>query len=81
MEVIANRANGHVEIRVRDNGVGLPPGWQMGSNRGLGLKVTRERLAGLYPDAIRHFDVHRQETGGTEVVMRIPLRTDEEVGS
>ena len=81
VEVIANRANGHVEIRVRDNGVGLPPGWQMGSNRGLGLKVTRERLAGLYPDAIRHFDVHRQETGGTEVVMRIPLRTDEEVGS
>lgn len=76
--VLAARANGHVEIRVQDDGVGLPPAWQMTSNLGLGLRVTRERLAGLYPDAIRHFDVHRQDIGGTEVVMRIPLRTDEE---
>ena len=38
------------QIRVLDDGVGLPAGWTLETSSGLGLSVTRERVAGLYPD-------------------------------
>ncbi|MDE2182730.1 MAG: histidine kinase [Alphaproteobacteria bacterium] len=64
-----------LEIRVEDDGVGLPPGWRMDASSGLGVKVTRERMAGLYSDADGAFKIQRRRGGGTEVIMRMPLRT------
>lgn len=71
--ISASRANGHVELRVQDDGVGLPPDWQMATTKGLGVTVTRERLAGLYPEALHYFDIRRRDGGGTEVILRVPL--------
>jgi len=72
--VSANRVGNRLEIRVVDDGVGLPPGWTLENSGGLGLSVTRQRLAGLYPDGESSFAVNRRATGGTEVEISMPLR-------
>ena len=77
--ICAKKGDGYVELCVQDDGVGLPHGWQMAGEKGLGLTVTKERLDGLYPDALQHFDIHRREGGGTEVILRVPLHTLGEV--
>src|SRR5215469_7614046 len=71
--VSAGREGDRLEIRVRDDGVGLPPGWTL-ENSGLGLSVTRQRVAGLYPDGETCFAVKRRDGGGTEVEISLPLR-------
>jgi two-component system LytT family sensor kinase len=79
VSIIARRSAERVEIRVADDGVGLPPGWTLGNSTGLGLSVTRERIAGLYPDGSGRFAVTRRSGGGTEVEISLPLRlTNEE---
>src|SRR5271170_3722820 len=72
--VTAERATNHVEIRVADDGVGLPPGWTLENSRGMGLSVTRERIAGLHPNGNSRFAVRRRSAGGTEVQISLPLR-------
>lgn len=73
--VSAKRVDGTLEISVEDDGVGLPSGWQPDQSKGLGVRVTRERLAGLYPEIADPFAIRNGPCGGTLVVMRVPLRT------
>jgi len=75
--VSATRVGDIVEITVEDDGVGLPFGWRPDQAKGLGVRVTRERLAGLYPDIAGSFEIRNRAAGGTLVVMRVPLRTVE----
>lgn len=72
--VTAERGTNHVEIRVADDGVGLPPGWTLESSLGTGLSVTRERIFGLHPDGSSRFCVRPRDGGGTEVKISLPLR-------
>jgi LytS/YehU family sensor histidine kinase len=72
--ISAERVENRIEIRVLDDGVGLPPGWQIETSAGLGLTVTRERIAGLYPDGTSRFVVRRRTGPGTEVEISLPLR-------
>jgi LytS/YehU family sensor histidine kinase len=72
--VTAQHIAGQVEIRVTDDGVGLPPGWTLNTSTGLGLSVTRERIAGLHPNGSSRFAVTRRNSGGTEVEISLPLR-------
>jgi len=76
--VSAQRVDNRLDIRVLDDGVGLPPGWRMETSAGLGLSVTRERIAGLHPNGASHFAVKRRAGGGTEVEISLPLRLMEE---
>ncbi len=71
--VSARRAGGKVDIRVIDDGVGLPPDWQMASSQGLGLSVTRERLLAMYPAGSSDFTVAPHAGGGTEARISLPL--------
>lgn len=71
--VSAQRVNARLVIRVEDDGVGLPPGWTLESSSGLGLTVTRERIAGLHPNGDSRFSVRNREQGGTEVEISLPL--------
>ena len=57
-----------------DDGVGLPAGWTLENSGGVGLSVTRQRVAGLYPDGETCFAVNRRASGGTEVEISLPLR-------
>ena len=72
--VSAQRDGNRLHIRVLDDGVGLPPGWTLENSGGLGLSVTRQRVAGLYPDGETCFSVNRRPSGGTEVEISLPLR-------
>lgn len=72
--ISARRMKDRIEIRVEDDGVGLPPEWTVERSSGLGLSVTRERIAGLYPNGASHFAILRRAGGGTEVEILLPLR-------
>ena len=72
--VSAHRDGNRLDIRVLDDGVGLPNDWTLENSRGLGLSVTRQRVTALYPDEKTGFVVNRRGGGGTEVAISLPLR-------
>jgi two-component system, LytTR family, sensor kinase len=76
--VTARRDANQVEIRVADDGVGLPPGWALETSSGMGLSVTRERIVSLHPGETGRFSVRPRTGGGTEVEISLPLRFAEE---
>jgi signal transduction histidine kinase len=76
--ISARRVSGQLEIRVLDDGVGLPIGWALGTSPGLGLTSTRDRIAGLHAGGSSHFGVRRLPGGGTEVEIRLPMTAGEE---
>jgi two-component system LytT family sensor kinase len=74
--VWAGQVDDRLEIRVMDDGVGLPPGWTLEKSAGLGLSVTRERIAGIHPNGNSRFSVRRRGEGGTEVAISLPMRVN-----
>jgi two-component system LytT family sensor kinase len=74
VKVSANAADGRLEIRVQDDGVGLPAGWKLETGAGVGLSVTRERIAELHPNGSSRFTVTSRFSGGTNVDISLPLR-------
>jgi two-component system, LytTR family, sensor kinase len=70
----AARRDDGLHVTVTDDGVGLPVGWSLESRMGVGLSVTRERIAGLYPQGSTHFSVRPCTEGGTAVDIRFPWR-------
>ena len=75
--VTAQTMNGRLEVRVTDDGVGLPAGWSLQTHGGLGLSLTRERISGIHSHGSSHFVVSRRAEGGTEVQTSFPLRLNE----
>jgi len=74
VQVTAEPLDGKLAIRVADDGAGLPPGWSLETSTGLGLSVTRERIAGLYPNEEGRLAIKGREEGGTVVEIVLPLR-------
>jgi len=73
ISVSARRAGARLDIRVIDDGVGLPPNWHMASSQGQGLRATRERLLAMHPAQECDFAVGRRADGGTEARISLPL--------
>ncbi|SDH45964.1 sensor histidine kinase [Microbacterium pygmaeum] len=68
VEIIAERSEDRLEVRVRDTGTGLPEG-QVG--RGLGTQIVRTLIQGELGGTI---DWHTIMGSGTEVTIDIPMR-------
>jgi len=68
VEIIAERDEDQLLVRVRDTGVGLPEG-QVG--RGLGTQIVRTLIQGELSGTI---DWHTLMGSGTEVTIEIPMR-------
>ncbi|HWT34144.1 MAG TPA: histidine kinase N-terminal domain-containing protein [Microbacterium sp.] len=68
VEIIAERSEQRLEVRVRDTGSGLPEG-QVG--RGLGTQIVRTLIQGELGGTI---DWHTAPGEGTEVTIDVPLR-------
>lgn len=76
--VSAHRDEEHLVLRIEDDGVGLAPGWSMEEDSGIGLRLTRERLAVRFPDSGSRFEISPRPSGGTVVSIALPWRTAEE---
>ena len=73
--VDAWRDNGHVRLAVRDNGPGLPAGWSMERNQGIGIANTRERLRHLYGEQNQSLKISQEAGGGVRVDLRLPFHS------
>ena len=76
--VSAQKLEHQLEIRVADDGIGLPPAWTLQKSAGLGLSATNERIIGLHPNGASRFSVRPRESGGTEAIIVLPLRLNAE---
>ncbi|HTJ29655.1 MAG TPA: hypothetical protein VL346_04115, partial [Acidobacteriaceae bacterium] len=63
------------------DGVGLPEGWTLENSTGVGLSVTRERIAGLHPNGEGRLVMRRRRGGGTEAEIVLPFRLAGGAGS
>jgi signal transduction histidine kinase len=67
----ASRQRDRLELRVADDGAGLPPDFELGRHAGTGLRNIQSRLEHLYGGAAR-LDVRRGAGGGTTVSVTLP---------
>lgn len=67
--------NKRLELRVCDDGIGLPDGWRLENCDGLGLKNTQARLRQLYAEDFK-LQLRNREGGGVEALLSIPLRKE-----
>jgi two-component system, LytTR family, sensor kinase len=66
-----------LELTVADDGAGLPANGSAAGAPGLGLRLTRERIAGFHPPGTTALRVDDRPGGGVEVALRLPLRLKE----
>lgn len=69
IEICARRLNGHLQIRVSDDGPGLD---RSSLSAGVGLANTQERLRQIYRSDFQ-FSLAQGEQGGTVVTLEIPF--------
>jgi signal transduction histidine kinase len=70
------RENGSLRLSVRDDGPGLPDGWNLDRGLGEGLSNTRERLERLYGDD-QSLDIAGKPGSGVHVALTLPFRETE----
>jgi signal transduction histidine kinase len=75
IEIRAVRQGDTLRLGVSDNGPGLPPGWTMERNLGIGLTNTQARLRHLYGDQEQRLRVGPAAGGGVLVEVVLPCRT------
>jgi len=56
---------------VRDDGVGLPPGFEIGKSKGLGMRIVTALAKQLAADVTQHTGAD-----GTEFALSVPLEGD-----
>jgi two-component sensor histidine kinase len=59
-------------IQVIDDGIGLPEGFSLDASRGLGLSIVQSLVTSELGGSIEM----RDDAGGTEVALRVPLAPD-----
>jgi two-component system, LytTR family, sensor kinase len=78
LEIAAQRNNGRVSLRVRDDGPGPAPGSRL--RFGVGLNNVQSRLKQLYGDE-SSLELTRGDSRGCEAIITIPLRSSHEDAS
>jgi two-component system, LytTR family, sensor kinase len=74
--VTSRKENGQLSIRVEDNGPGIGDTKSLKLKKGVGLKITKERLIHLFGE--QHlFVLGDSPLGGLQVTIRIPFVTTE----
>jgi two-component system, LytTR family, sensor kinase len=73
IEISARQVIGSLKISVVDDGPGLPEGYNLRPDEGVGLRNSRERLEQLYGEKHR-FILSNRSPKGLEVAIVIPIR-------
>lgn len=73
VHVNGNLEDGILRLRVADDGPGLPAGWALERDAGVGLRNTRERLDRIYGVSAQ-IRVMALATGGVEAIVTLPFR-------
>lgn len=73
LSLSAKRSDGRLELRICDDGAGLPDDWQMETGQGLGLANTLARLRHLFGADFK-LEIRNQASGGVEAFLSIPLQ-------
>lgn len=73
VELSAWRENGHLRLRVRDDGPGLPAALDPRKPAGVGIANTRERLRNLYGDNSQRIEIHSEPGRGVRVEISLPF--------
>ena len=76
IELQARRVGAALRVEVRDDGVGLPPGFDACACAGVGLRNVLARMRQLYPGAHR-LAVEGAAAGGVTVTIELPLTLEE----
>jgi LytS/YehU family sensor histidine kinase len=74
LELAASVDGGQLHLSVRDDGAGLPPGFNLAEHAGTGLGNARMRLQRLYNGAAQ-IQLERADDGGTIAHIRLPMQT------
>ena len=74
VEIQAWRSNGKLHLRVKDDGPGLPAGWDPERSVGIGISNTRERLQRLYGHREQTFSLVSNAGKGVCVDLEFPFR-------
>ena len=72
VQLDARLDDGVLRLRVADDGPGLPPGWSLERDAGVGLRNTRERLDRIY-GAKAQIRVATLPTHGVEAIVSLPF--------
>lgn len=72
VEVVGERRRGRLCLRVTDDGVGLPNGWTLRRDAGVGLRAVLARLCSFHPSGI--LEVSPRQEGGVEAAVELPFR-------
>ena len=73
IEILAARRSDRLDLRIRDDGPGIPGEAETALREGVGLANTAARLEQLYGRGHR-FDLGNRREGGFEVALEIPFR-------
>jgi len=71
VRLTARRMGPRLEVLIRDDGAGLPPGWRMGDTKGRGIANVRQRLRYVYGDT-HLFEIRDHGERGTETLLSLP---------
>jgi len=68
IDVTAVQENGHIRITVKDDGIGIPPDFDIGHTNSLGMKLIRTLVKHQLKGSL-HINSHH----GTEMIVEFPL--------
>jgi two-component sensor histidine kinase len=74
VDVTLSHQDGELVVAVRDDGRGLPEGFDIEKTTSLGLSIVRDLVASQLEGRIAMEAVPAAEGGGTRVVISVPVR-------
>jgi two-component sensor histidine kinase len=66
--------DGALRVEVRDDGLGLPSGFDIEQTTSLGLSIVRNLVVSQLEGTISMAEVSAAEGGGTRVAISVPVR-------
>ena len=73
IEISAKREHHTMQIRIVDDGPGLPAGFTLQTSKGIGLRNSAIRMEQLYGDE-QKFELTNRSPNGLQIAMVLPLR-------